>query len=90
MLCALRLRIKLCSKRKELYGKEIKLKRHEIEEQFISLDEGNTGCISYQAFEGWFSNILKSDIRAARRMARLLFDLTDTDKSDSSRTITVE
>jgi CRP-like cAMP-binding protein len=82
-VCDPRRRIVLCTKRKELYGKQIRMKPHEIEEQFISLDDGNTGAISFNAFEGWFANLLKSDIRAARRMARQLFDLADEDKSDS-------
>ena len=58
-------------------------KKLEIEEQFQSLDVDNTGEISYEIFEGWFSNLLRSDIRAARRMARQLFDQADADKSDS-------
>jgi Ca2+-binding EF-hand superfamily protein len=59
------------------------MKKLEIEEQFQSLDVDNTGEISYEIFEGWFSNFLRSDIRAARRMARQLFDQADADKSDS-------
>ena len=63
-------------------GRKRKLK--EITEIFSRLDDGDDGTpgqISFQVFETWFVEEMKSDVRAARVLARQLFTLSDSDDS---------
>ena len=63
-------------------GRKRKLK--EITEIFSRLDDGDDGTpgqISFKVFETWFVEEMKSDVRAARVLARQLFTLSDSDDS---------
>jgi len=68
--------IKTCGGRKR--------KSKEITEIFKRLDDGDDGTpgqISFEQFETWFVEEMKSDVRAARVLARQLFQLADADGS---------
>ena len=61
-----------------------KHKSKEIAEIFNRLDDGDDGTpgeISYEQFEAWFLEEMKSDVRAARVLARQIFKLVDVDGS---------
>jgi Ca2+-binding EF-hand superfamily protein len=61
-----------------------KRKSREIAEIFRRLDDGDAGTpgeISFEQFESWFLEEMKSDVRAARVLARQLFQLADEDDS---------
>lgn len=63
-------------------GKKRKAKEiTEIFRRLASSDAAKPGEISFEQFEAWFLEEMKSDVRAARVLARQLFKLVDVDDS---------
>lgn len=67
--------IKSCS------GKKRKSKEVDAIFEQLQTTDDRTGEISFEAFEAWFAEEMRRDVRAARILARQLFNLVDTDES---------